>query len=270
MGNHVAFREAPDLHTAAHEAAHVVQQRAGVQVTDGVGATGDAYEQNADAVADAVVAGGSAEGLLSAKAGNSDGGGAGATKHDEHAHEAKPAGGAVQRKAEKAAEPACANCGGAACECGGAGNTDGAAGPARAASKAAGSKAVQLLIDESAPVQLQDGPEGDQPGDGGDGGAGWTPPAGCPTNFCQPYSSPILAELDKQARWPILRAGIAVKVGAKAAVLWELWANGGTGVIDMSGLFGGDFAASPTTASTAAYLRGESETAVRARTAPEP
>ncbi|HEY0993227.1 MAG TPA: DUF4157 domain-containing protein, partial [Kofleriaceae bacterium] len=29
-GDHVAFRGAPDLHTAAHEAAHVVQQRAGV------------------------------------------------------------------------------------------------------------------------------------------------------------------------------------------------------------------------------------------------
>ncbi len=29
-GEHVAFRGAPDLHTAAHEAAHVVQQRASV------------------------------------------------------------------------------------------------------------------------------------------------------------------------------------------------------------------------------------------------
>src|ERR1043165_7767392 len=38
----------------------------------------------------------------------------------------------------------------------------------------------------------------------------------------------------------------------------------------MSGLFGGDFAASPTTASPAAYLRGEIETAVRARTALAP
>src|SRR5689334_4760037 len=31
-GSSVAFREAPDLHTAAHEAAHVVQQREGVQL----------------------------------------------------------------------------------------------------------------------------------------------------------------------------------------------------------------------------------------------
>lgn len=63
-GDHVAFRKTPDLHTAAHEAAHVVQQRFGVQVADGVGQPGDRYEQNADAVADRVVAGGSAEDLL--------------------------------------------------------------------------------------------------------------------------------------------------------------------------------------------------------------
>jgi len=64
MGNHVAFAGAPDLHTAAHEAAHVVQQRAGVQLKGGVGQAGDAYERHADAVADQVVAGRSAEGLL--------------------------------------------------------------------------------------------------------------------------------------------------------------------------------------------------------------
>jgi hypothetical protein len=68
-GNQVAFGASPDLHTAAHEAAHVVQQRGGVQLTGGVGQRGDAYEQNADAVADAVVAGRSAEALLDPFAG---------------------------------------------------------------------------------------------------------------------------------------------------------------------------------------------------------
>lgn len=63
-GNHVAFGGAPDLHTAAHEAAHVVQQRAGVHLAGGVGAVGDAYERHADEVADAVVRGESAELLL--------------------------------------------------------------------------------------------------------------------------------------------------------------------------------------------------------------
>jgi hypothetical protein len=63
-GNHVAFASQPDLHTAAHEAAHVVQQRAGVQLKSGVGEVGDPYERNADAVADRVVQGKSAEDLL--------------------------------------------------------------------------------------------------------------------------------------------------------------------------------------------------------------
>lgn len=64
IGNHVAFAGTPDLHTAAHEAAHVVQQRAGVHLKDGVGQVGDAYERQADAVAEQVVKKQSAEGLL--------------------------------------------------------------------------------------------------------------------------------------------------------------------------------------------------------------
>ncbi|MDP6943506.1 MAG: DUF4157 domain-containing protein, partial [Myxococcota bacterium] len=74
-GNDVAFGSgATDLHTAAHEAAHIVQQRGGVSLDGGVGQAGDAYEQHADAVADLVVQGQSAEGLLDQHAG---GGGAG-------------------------------------------------------------------------------------------------------------------------------------------------------------------------------------------------
>lgn len=72
-GNDVAFASSPDLHTAAHEAAHVVQQRGGVQLAGGIGTEGDAYERHADAVADAVVAGRSAEGLLDRNAGRSGG-----------------------------------------------------------------------------------------------------------------------------------------------------------------------------------------------------
>jgi hypothetical protein len=67
-GSDVVFNQAPDLHLAAHEAAHVVQQQGGVQLSGGVGAEGDAYEQHADAVADQVVAGESAEGLLASVA----------------------------------------------------------------------------------------------------------------------------------------------------------------------------------------------------------
>jgi hypothetical protein len=68
-GNRIAFGSAPDLHTAAHEAAHVVQQRAGVS-PKGAGKPGDRFEQHADAVADAVVAGRSAEALLDTMTGN--------------------------------------------------------------------------------------------------------------------------------------------------------------------------------------------------------
>ncbi len=73
-GDHVAFGGTPSLFTAAHEAAHVVQQRAGVQLSGGVGAEGDPYEQHADAVASLVVQGKSAEALLDQHA---PGGGAG-------------------------------------------------------------------------------------------------------------------------------------------------------------------------------------------------
>jgi len=58
MGNHVVFAGTPDLRTTAHEAAHVVQQRSGVQLAGGIGRAGDAYECQADAVAARVAGGG--------------------------------------------------------------------------------------------------------------------------------------------------------------------------------------------------------------------
>jgi hypothetical protein len=61
--NATAFAAPPDLHTAAHEAAHIVQQRGEVRLK-GLGARGDRYEQHADAVADRVTQGRSAETLL--------------------------------------------------------------------------------------------------------------------------------------------------------------------------------------------------------------
>ena len=71
-GDHIAFSKTPDLHTVAHEAAHVIQQRSGVQLKGGVGQEGDAYEKNADAVADRVVQGKSAEDLLGGSSSQSD------------------------------------------------------------------------------------------------------------------------------------------------------------------------------------------------------
>lgn len=92
VGNDVAFRGAPSLHTAAHEAAHVEQQAAGVSLLGGVGRAGDEYERNADEVADRVVAGKSAADLLPGTA-SGFGKAGGATQRQAHAPW-----GAVQRK----------------------------------------------------------------------------------------------------------------------------------------------------------------------------
>lgn len=72
-GNQVAFASAPDLHTAAHEAAHAIQQRRGAVGFQGLGAADDEHERHADAVADAVVAGQSAEPLLDRVTGDKPG-----------------------------------------------------------------------------------------------------------------------------------------------------------------------------------------------------
>jgi hypothetical protein len=65
MGDAIVFRDSsPDLFTVAHEAAHVVQQRAGAVASGTVGQSGDRHEVHADAVAERVVRGESAEALL--------------------------------------------------------------------------------------------------------------------------------------------------------------------------------------------------------------
>lgn len=72
-----AFSRAPDLHTAAHEAAHLVhQQQGGVGAAHGVGAHSDRAEAFADRVADAVAAGRSAETMLASapRTGGANGG----------------------------------------------------------------------------------------------------------------------------------------------------------------------------------------------------
>lgn len=64
-GDQVAFASpSPDLHLAAHEAAHTLQQRGGVQLADGLGRAGDHHEQIADEAADRVVHGRSAAELF--------------------------------------------------------------------------------------------------------------------------------------------------------------------------------------------------------------
>ncbi len=67
MRGQMAFGGAPDLYSQAHEAAHGVQQAAlggRMKLEGGIGKEGDRYERHADAVAEAVVKGESAESLL--------------------------------------------------------------------------------------------------------------------------------------------------------------------------------------------------------------
>lgn len=78
-GSDIAFSTAsPSKHLVAHEAAHVVQQKAGVHLSSKVGKAGDSYEVNADAAADRVVAGQSAKDLLPSGGASTTSGGASA------------------------------------------------------------------------------------------------------------------------------------------------------------------------------------------------
>ena len=125
-GSSVAFRKSPDLHTTAHEAAHVVQQRAGVSLAGGVGSVGDRHEQHADAVADRVVRGESAESLL-----------------DQYGGGASAGAGQVQGKASCA----CGDC--AICKA----REQGGGQAATGATPGKGAAGVQAMASEEAPVQ---------------------------------------------------------------------------------------------------------------------
>lgn len=59
-GEHVVFGRPPTLDAAAHEAAHVIQQRAGITLPRGVGRSGDRHEELADRAAAHVMRGESA------------------------------------------------------------------------------------------------------------------------------------------------------------------------------------------------------------------
>jgi hypothetical protein len=56
-GNDIVFAVEPTRELVGHEAAHIVQQRAGVSLSGGVGAVGDPYEQQADQVGALVASG---------------------------------------------------------------------------------------------------------------------------------------------------------------------------------------------------------------------
>ncbi|MCU1350760.1 MAG: Peptidoglycan-binding domain 1 protein, partial [Acidobacteria bacterium] len=64
FGGDVAFAARPTLRSAAHEAAHVVQQRGGMAPEGGVGKAGDRYERQANEAAERVADGRSSEDLF--------------------------------------------------------------------------------------------------------------------------------------------------------------------------------------------------------------
>lgn len=79
-GSHVAFGGAPGLDKAAHEAAYVVHQQTGVQLSGGVAAVGEHYEQHVETVADAGVRRDSPEQVLAQMTGAPGAGGDGARR----------------------------------------------------------------------------------------------------------------------------------------------------------------------------------------------
>jgi hypothetical protein len=90
FGERVAFARPPTLETAAHEAAHVIQQRSGVHVPGGVGKSGDVYEQQADRVAEQVRQGRSSETLLGERVGIAAPSVAVQMQPEEHEHRDQP------------------------------------------------------------------------------------------------------------------------------------------------------------------------------------
>ncbi|KYG03829.1 hypothetical protein BE21_49925 [Sorangium cellulosum] len=90
VGDRIGFRAYPDVKLAAHEAAHVVQQRSGAKLPGGVGQPGDVYERHADKVADAVERGQSAEPVLDLMEGGGPSGAAPATRRELPADAPRP------------------------------------------------------------------------------------------------------------------------------------------------------------------------------------
>ena len=81
--------------------------------------------------------------------------------------------------------------------------------------------------------------------------------AKCGTDFCRPWPTQRMAEDERKTLWPLLMAGIAIKVGRRVISLWTQWAFGGSSVQDLTKDFGKDFTTSVTTANTTSFLVGK-------------
>lgn len=65
-------------------------------------------------------------------------------------------------------------------------------------------------------------------GSGGGGTPSCSPPSDCPSNFCVPMSSRILAEASRDLAAPGLLAGIGAKVSPRVVGLWSDYLFGGS------------------------------------------
>lgn len=152
-----------------------------------------------------------------------------------------------------------------------AGHPRPAAAPAHrvhALQRAAGNRAVATLMLKA--IQRAEGDPAKeaepQSGRGGSSPPSWTPPAGCPSDFCKPFDWTVTAMASRAALWPTpLALGIGAKVSPRVVPIWNQWAMGGSSsVLDLSSSFGADFASSLTTAGTTTFLAGALQTALRA------
>jgi len=89
-------------------------------------------------------------------------------------------------------------------------------------------------------------------------GKSWTgASAKCGKDFCRPWPTQRMAEDDRKTLWPILMAGILVKVSTSVIPLWTTWAFGGSSVQNLNNGFGSDFMTSKSTARTTRFLVGQ-------------
>jgi len=93
-------------------------------------------------------------------------------------------------------------------------------------------------------------------------------PSDAPAAFCKPYAHEKYARYQLAAQSPKLLAGISLFVNSKVAKLWRQHLAGGTPPQDLTGDFGADFLASPTTAKTTAFLMTALQRALVAKPPP--
>jgi hypothetical protein len=79
-------------------------------------------------------------------------------------------------------------------------------------------------------------------------------PSSCPKTFCEPYKSENLARSQRDKMMWILLGGIAAFVNTRVVPLWSEYLMGGSAPQNLTGKFGADFAASPTTVTTTSFL----------------